>query len=243
MSWKWKVQMTIVRLCCMFQIYAFKVSILLRDMTFSLKHILADGVRVSGIVPRVCWVLVNSYSIIYIMLLHVVLCCVIYYRMGSKLRQDSHGIHCSQVRWLFHPDKFESIASAHWKYRWSNSSNIKKAKLFTFKKSIKTNPQVKPLQLTALEVKHQLQLFISDDEVCGQRLSVLNDQNFMGLKPLANQLFSASASSASSEGLFSHARFIVWSNHARLSKMNVPELVFLAQILATCNLSNHSNNR
>lgn len=79
-------------------------------------------------------------------------------------------------------------------------------------------------------MKHQLLLYLSDDEmsVCGKGLAVLNERKYIGLRPLARQLFCAPASSAASERLFSRAGLIVRPNRAKLSMMNVSKLAFLS---------------
>lgn len=104
----------------------------------------------------------------------------------------------------------------------------KRAKLFSFMKSSDPRTAATPVQLTAEDVKHQLLLFLSDEEVSGKGLAVLNERKYIGLKPLARQLFCAPASSAASERLFSRAGLIVRPNRAKLSKMNVSKLAFLS---------------
>ena len=81
--------------------------------------------------------------------------------------------------------------------------------------------------LTLDDIKQQLALFTADDGVVGQELSILNEDRFSALKPLARRVFTACASSAASERVFSRAGLIMRPNRSRLSKANLAKLVFL----------------
>lgn len=58
-------------------------------------------------------------------------------------------------------------------------------------------------------------------------LTIFNDRKLLGLRPLAQRLFSAPASSAASERVFSQAGLIMRPIRSRLSKDRLSQLVFL----------------
>ena len=82
-------------------------------------------------------------------------------------------------------------------------------------------------ELTPPDVEKQFALF-SADEVGGQGISVFNEKRFRALRPLARTLFTAPASSAASERVFSNAGLIIRPNRSRLSMVMLSKLVFLS---------------
>ena len=103
----------------------------------------------------------------------------------------------------------------------------KKAKLFNFMLSGSTSVQATPKRLTFADIQQQYALYSSDEEVSGRGLQVLNDKRFGALRPLGWQIFTAPASSAASESVFSRAGLIMHPTRSRLSKANLSTLVFL----------------
>ena len=84
------------------------------------------------------------------------------------------------------------------------------------------------LNLTVKDVSQQFTLFVSDNGIAGQGLQIFNDVRFNGLRPLiARKLFTAPASSAASERVFSRAGLLMRPTLSRLSKANLSKLVFL----------------
>ena len=83
------------------------------------------------------------------------------------------------------------------------------------------------LNLTVKDVSQQFTLFVSDNGIAGQGLQIFNDVRFNGLRPLARKLFTAPASSAASERVFSRAGLIMRPTRSRLSKADLSKLVFL----------------
>lgn len=117
----------------------------------------------------------------------------------------------------------------------SGSSDVpplsKKAKLFSFmasstRPSSQANLQLE--QLTSADIKEQYTVFASDNDASGRGLHVFNEQRFSALRPLARKIFTAPASSAASERVFSKAGLIMRPTRARLSKSNLSKLVFLS---------------
>jgi hypothetical protein len=74
----------------------------------------------------------------------------------------------------------------------------------------------------------QYDLFTADAAVASCGLGVFNDARFSGLRPLARKLFTAPASSAASERVFSKAGIIMGPTRSRLSKETLCKLVFLS---------------
>lgn len=62
---------------------------------------------------------------------------------------------------------------------------------------------------TAADRAVQYDLFTTDAAIASCELRVLNDVHFSGLQPLARKLFTAPASSAASERIFSKAGIIM----------------------------------
>jgi hypothetical protein len=107
----------------------------------------------------------------------------------------------------------------------------KRAKLFYFlSRPSNVSSSTGAAANTSLIVKdigQQFTLFASDKSIAGQGLQVFNDDRFNGLRPLARKLFTAPASSAASERVFSRAGLIMRPTRSRLSKANLSKLVFL----------------
>jgi hAT family C-terminal dimerisation region len=106
----------------------------------------------------------------------------------------------------------------------------KRAKLFSFmlpNNNIQSTNAATNVNLTVKDISQQFTLFVSDNGIAGQGLQVFNDKRFNGLRPLVRKLFTAPASSAASERVFSKAGLIMRPTRSRLSKANLSKLVFL----------------
>jgi hypothetical protein len=107
----------------------------------------------------------------------------------------------------------------------------KRAKLFSFMSSqtrLPTLPSTRGTKnLTLKDISQQLTLFTSDNGIAGGGLQIFNDMRFSGLRPLARKLFTAPASSAASERVFSRAGLVMRPTRSRLSEANLSKLVFL----------------
>jgi hypothetical protein len=106
----------------------------------------------------------------------------------------------------------------------------KRAKFFSFmspQSHIPSTGAAANLNLTVKDISQQFTLFVSDNGIAGQGLQIFNDVRFNGLRPLARKLFTAPASSAASERVFSRAGLIMRPTRSRLSKANLSKLVFL----------------
>ena len=104
---------------------------------------------------------------------------------------------------------------------------LQKAKLFNFVLPSRTTVRATPEQLTFADTKQQYSLYLSDAEVSGRSLDVLNDKRFSALRPLGRKIFTVPASSAASERVFSRAGLIMRPTRSRLSKANLSTRVFL----------------
>ena len=89
----------------------------------------------------------------------------------------------------------------------------KRAKFFSFmspQSHIPSTGAAANLNLTVKDISQQFTLFVSDNGIAGQGLQIFNDVRFNGLRPLiARKLFTAPASSAASERVFSRAGLIM----------------------------------
>ena len=106
----------------------------------------------------------------------------------------------------------------------------KRAKLFSFmsrQSNVTSKGAAANVSLTVKDISQQFTLFASDKGIAGQGLQIFNDLRFNGLRPLARKLFTAPASSAASERVFSRAGLIMRPTRSRLSKANLSKLAFL----------------
>lgn len=108
----------------------------------------------------------------------------------------------------------------------------KKTKVFPFmvkSNSASQNARVRPMTCVD-EIKEQVLKFTCDTttSISDQGLKLFNDSRFCSLKPLAMKLFTAPASSASSERVFSKAGLLIRPTRSRLSKSTLSKLVFLS---------------
>ena len=107
----------------------------------------------------------------------------------------------------------------------------KKAKLFDFiNPRLRENTSTTIDKLSHAHVKQQDGAFIAvaDEEMYERGLQIFNDKQFYALRHLARQIFTAPASSAASERVFSKAGLIMRPTRSRLSRVNVSKLVFLS---------------
>ena len=107
----------------------------------------------------------------------------------------------------------------------------KKAKLFDFiNPRLRENTSTTIDKLSHAHVKQQYGAFIAvaDEEMYERGLQIFNDKQFYAPRPLACQIFTAPASSAASERVFSKAGLIMRPTRSRLSRANVSKLVFLS---------------
>ena len=108
----------------------------------------------------------------------------------------------------------------------------KKATLFDF-----INPRLRDNissatidKLSHAHVKQQYGacMAVADEEMYERGLQIFNVKRFNAQRPLARQNFTAPASSAASERVFSKAGLIMRPARSRLSRANVSKLVFLS---------------
>lgn len=105
----------------------------------------------------------------------------------------------------------------------------KKAKLKLFPFMMQSNSSQPTTVVSGVDnIKEQLLKFTYNTSVAGKGLHIFNDSRFCTLKPLAMKLFTAPASSASSERVFSKAGLIFRPTRSRLSKSSLSKLVFLS---------------
>ena len=140
-------------------------------------------------------------------------------------------------------DKLATSSTAAVGDNTSQQPLTKKAKFFDFMAARRPGPPGL-VSATASQVSQERQpcpnlhkqfydLHHSDaDSACG--LAVFNNHKLNGLRPLAQRLFCAPASSAASERLFSQAGLIMRPTRNRLSKNRLSQLVFLK-----CNMKQH----
>ena len=93
----------------------------------------------------------------------------------------------------------------------------KRAKFFSFmspQSHIPSTGAAANLNLTVKDISQQFTLFVSDNGIAGQGLQIFNEVRFNGLRPLslARKLFTAPASSAASERVFSRAGLFMRPN-------------------------------
>jgi len=74
----------------------------------------------------------------------------------------------------------------------------------------------------------ELFIAVAGEKMYGRGLQIFNDKRFYALRPSVRQTFTAPASSAASERVFSKAGLIMRPTHLRLSRANVSQLVFLS---------------
>jgi len=104
----------------------------------------------------------------------------------------------------------------------------KKAKLYDFvNPRLHENTSTMIDKLSDADVKQQYGAFIAvADEMYGHGLLIFNDKRFYAPRPLAHQIFTAPASSAASERVFSKAGLIMRPARSRLSRANVTHAGF-----------------
>lgn len=115
-----------------------------------------------------------------------------------------------------------------------------KEKLFKFMTARRASLQTCEATLDKLkcsDIKQQYTVFVSDEYVSGRGLEIFNDARFSALRPLARRIFTAPASSAASERVFSRAGLLMRPTRARLSRSNLSQLVFLNCNSAICSLT------
>jgi hypothetical protein len=91
------------------------------------------------------------------------------------------------------------------------------------------SPAQQPISnLSYADLKQQYAVLAADAEISECSLEVLNEKRFCALRPLGRHIFTAPASSAASERVFSKAGLIMRPTRSRLSKVNLAKLVFVS---------------
>jgi len=90
-----------------------------------------------------------------------------------------------------------------------------------------TSTSRSPTHITSADVDQQFALFSSGD-IGGQGITVFSEKRYRALRPLARTLFTAPASSAASERVFSNAGQIIRPARSRLSIATLSKLVFMS---------------